>query len=478
MKRILMQAGNDPFNVPTIESTLVRNSIRGNVGNLMYTNSAYRHMSVPGAEIRVDTTHFAELTVADADRINDECDVFVLPMANAFKSKFVPHLHILANLIGRLKVPVVVFGVGAQAKLDYDTAFLKPVDEAVKRFVGAVLDRSASIGVRGEFTQRYLGELGFRDVDVIGCPSVYFRGPGFRMGHPGGQELPEGARIALSTALRLANAELASAVNESVLEQHPGLTYFAQEGRDLQTLYWGDTAVAARQSAPMPDLSSHPLIRTADVCVPLEPHSWMDALTRYDFALGTRIHGNIAALVAGTPAFVLAHDSRTLELSRYHHIPHRVITELDADVDVAGLYAETDYTAFDAHYAEGFQRLLDFMTRNGLRNAYEHGDGGEEYDRKVRAADFPQPFRRSEAESVDDLLFSITLLREQNKAIARQAARAEKKASAQAAHIKRLEAALTAQRESSEKRLRALEAQAKRRLPTTARRLVKRLAPK
>ncbi|MEU1462078.1 polysaccharide pyruvyl transferase family protein [Streptomyces sp. NPDC005727] len=464
--------------MPTIESTLVRNSIRGNVGNLMYTNSAYRHMSVPGAEIRVDTTHFAELTVADADRINDECDVFVLPMANAFKAKFIPHMHILADLIGRLKVPVVVFGVGAQAKLDYDTAFLKPVDEAVKRFVAAVLDRSASIGVRGEFTQRYLGQLGFHDVDVIGCPSVYFRGPGFRMAHSGGQALPEGARIALSTALRLANAELASAINESILKQHPGLTYFAQEGRDLQTLYWGDTSVAARQSTPMPDLSSHPLIRAADVCVPLEPHSWMDALTRYDFAVGTRIHGNIAALVAGTPAFVFAHDSRTLELSRYHHIPHRVITDLEADTDVAGLYAETDYTAFDAHYAEGFQRLLDFMTRNGLRNAYEHGDGGEEYDRAVRAARFPRPFRRSEAENVDDLLFRITMLREQNKAIARQAARAEKKASAQASHIKKLEAALAAQRESSEKRLRALEAQAKQRLPTKARRLVKRLAPK
>ncbi|MGW5370708.1 polysaccharide pyruvyl transferase family protein [Streptomyces sp. NPDC004009] len=127
-------------------------------------------------------------------------------MANAFKSKFIPHMHILADLIGKLRVSVVVFGVGAQAKLDYDTAFLKPVDEAVKRFVGVVLDRSASIGVRGEFTQRYLGELGFRDVDVIGCPSVYFRGPGFRMEHPGGQALPEGARIALSTALRLARA--------------------------------------------------------------------------------------------------------------------------------------------------------------------------------------------------------------------------------------------------------------------------------
>ncbi|MET8584462.1 polysaccharide pyruvyl transferase family protein [Streptomyces collinus] len=478
MKRILMQAGNDPFDVPTLESTLVRNSIRGNVGNLMYTNAAYRHMSVPGARIQVDTTHFAELRTADADRINEECDVFVLPMANAFKVKFVPHLHILADLIGRLKVPVVVFGVGAQARLDYDTEFLKPVDEAVKRFVGAVLDRSASIGVRGEFTERYLRELGFRDVDVIGCPSVYLRGPGYRLDRPGGRTLPDGARIALSTALRLANADHASAVNASILRRYPDLTYFAQEGRDLQTLYWGDTSAAAGRSAPMPDLGSHPLIGSADVCVPLEPHSWTDALAAYDFAVGTRIHGNVAALVAGTPAFVLAHDSRTLELARYHHIPHRVLTETDADVDLADLYAEADHTAFDAHYEDGLRRLLDFMTKNGLENAYDHGDGGQEYDRRVRAARFPRPFRRSDAESAEDLRFRITLLREQNKAIARQAARAEKKATAQAAQIKKLEAALAAQRESSEKRLRALEAQARNRLPTQARRLVKRLAPK
>ncbi|MEF9907683.1 polysaccharide pyruvyl transferase family protein [Streptomyces sp. P9-A2] len=481
MKRILIQAGNNPFNVPTVESTLVLNSIRGNVGNLMYTNAAYKHMSVPGAEIIVDNTHFIDLTTADADRINDECDVFVLPMANAFKSKFVRHMHILADLIGKLKVPVVVLGVGAQATLKYDTEFLKPVDEAVKRFIGAVLDRSASVGVRGEFTQRYLAELGFRDVDVIGCPSTYFHGPKYRMENPFGKTLPAGARIALSTALRLANADLASSINESILKQHPDLTYFAQEGRDIQTLYWGDTSTAARQYTPMPDLGSHPLISSADVCVPLEPHSWIDELTEYDFALGTRIHGNIAALVAGTPAFVFAHDSRTLELSRYHHIPHRIITELDADVNVAELYAETDYSAFNENYDEGFQRLLDFMTKNGLENTYEHGDGGQEYEKGISALDLPQPYRRSDAESKEDLLFRITLLREQNMAVARQAARAEKKAGAQLARIKKLEtqlAELTSQRKSTENRFRALETQTKNHLPAKARRLVKRLASK
>ncbi|GGS86921.1 polysaccharide pyruvyl transferase family protein [Streptomyces griseoviridis] len=483
MKRVLIQAGSHPFDTPTLESTLVRNSIRGNVGNLMYTNAAYKHLSVPGrAEIQVDTKHFIDLTPEDADRINDACDVFVIPMANAFKRKFVPHLHILADVIGKLKVPVVVLGVGAQASLANDTAQLAPVDDAVKRFIGAVLDRSASIGVRGEFTQRYLGELGFADVDVIGCPSVYLRGPGFRMGHAAGGALPDRPRIALSTALRLANSGLAARINEAILRRHPDLTYFAQEGRDLQTLYWGDTSIAAGQQQPMPSLTSHPLIRSADVCVPLEPHSWIDALAGYDFAVGTRIHGNIAALVAGTPAFVFAHDSRTLELSRYHHIPHRALTDLRPDTDVAELYAQTDYTAFDEHYDEGFRRLLDFMTKNGLENAYEHGDGGEAYDKRIAATEFTPPFRRSEAEGKDDLLFRMTLLREQNKETAARAARAEKKAAAQADRIKKLETKLAtvqssaaAKQKALEKRLAALEAQAKKKQSGKARRLVKRL---
>ncbi|MFB8771451.1 polysaccharide pyruvyl transferase family protein [Streptomyces broussonetiae] len=472
MKRILIQAGNDPFSVPTLESTLVRNHIRGNVGNLMYTNAVYKHLYVPGkTTVQVDTTPFAELTVADAARINAECDIFVIPMANAFKKKFVRHLGILADLIKKLKVPVVVIGVGAQATLSYDTEFLAPVNSAVKRFIGAVLDHSASIGVRGEFTKRYLGELGFKDVDVIGCPSVYFRGPDFRMDNPAGRALPENARIALSTALRLANAEHASAINAAILEQYPDLTYFAQESRDLQTLYWGDTSVVGERHAPMPDLGSHPLLRSADVCVPLEPHSWIDVLKEYDFAVGTRIHGNIAALAAGTPAYVFAHDSRTLELAQYHHIPHKVLSEVPADVDVAKLYAETDYSAFNEHYDEGFQRLLAFLTKNGFENTYDHGDGGAEYDRKVAATTFTEPYRRTDDHDQADLLFRMTLLREQ---LVDSTAKAEKKAAAQAARIKKLETQIADQ----EDRISAIEAQVKGGIPGRSRGIMKRLSSK
>ena len=53
----------------------------------------------------------------------------------------------------------------------------------------------------------------------------------------------------------------------------------------------------------------------------LDPWTWMDYLAGFDFAFGTRIHGTITALVSGTPGYLFAHDSRTLELARYFDDP-------------------------------------------------------------------------------------------------------------------------------------------------------------
>src|SRR5690606_33090243 len=54
---------------------------------------------------------------------------------------------------------------------------------AVQRFVSAVLERSGSIGVRGDFTREYLARLGYGDehVDVVGCPSLFRDGEGLRI---------------------------------------------------------------------------------------------------------------------------------------------------------------------------------------------------------------------------------------------------------------------------------------------------------
>ena len=105
-------------------------------------------------------------------------------------------------------------------------------------------------------------------------------------------------------------------------------------GQNMQTLALMLDGKLPGQNTPgwpstgVPVSSKHPLIRENRVRFFLDPKTWFDHLAQYDFSFGTRIHGNIAALLAGTPAVLLAHDSRTLELADYHQIPHRVIDQL------------------------------------------------------------------------------------------------------------------------------------------------------
>ena len=98
----------------------------------------------------------------------------------------------------------------------------------------------------------------------------------------------------------------------------------------------------------------------------VDPWTWMAYLAGFDFAFGTRIHGNITALISGTPGYLFAHDSRTLELARYFDIPHRLMKDVPADVDAAQLYAEADYTALNAGHKARYERIRAFLARHDL----------------------------------------------------------------------------------------------------------------
>ena len=131
-------------------------------------------LSLPQNEI---TSNGYGLELSNVERINESCDVLVLPLANQFRPNFAHRLAVMAKTIRRLKVKVVVVGVGCQTDLDYDFTKLDPIRREVKDFVAAVLDHSSSIGVRGECTAEYLKTLGFKSVEVIGCPSMFMYGP-------------------------------------------------------------------------------------------------------------------------------------------------------------------------------------------------------------------------------------------------------------------------------------------------------------
>ena len=410
MGEILIRAGKDPFTAVSGEATLTQDVFNSNTGNYLFAHSVHKALMtasttvVPNGTLS-ETREATEKTIA---RVNERFDAFVIPLANAFRPEFEHRLANLTSLVRGLTIPVVVVGVGAQARL-HDDMPSTGLDDTVKDFAAAVLERSASIGVRGEFTRDYLARLGFGDahVDIIGCPSLFLHGRDFRLPTATGA-LADDARIALNVTNGVPGlGDLVAGLHA----RHPGLVFVGQDRHDLQVVLWGE------EPGPGIDLSlplhtRHPLYVEDKVRFPLETWSWLDYLRDFDFAVGTRLHGNVAALLAGTPALLLAHDSRTSELAAYHRLPSRPAEDLSASLTARELWEAYDPEPFDAAYPDRFATYLAFLERNGLEHVHTPGNESGEYDARVSATTFPPPLAPLSSRHPEDLASRLRWLRD------------------------------------------------------------------
>jgi len=399
LPRVLLRAGKDPFTVVSPESSLEdypAGVFGKNVGNLVFSDSMHRILSVPGAEV-LPNTFLAEregVTQPYLDNINDSFDHFVVPLANAFRVSFLPNLDLLTQTIKGLKIPTTVVGVGVSGG---GGSLEKDVDEVsddlkrgVKQFVNAVLDRSATIGVRGENTRRFLNRLGYGDdlVDVIGCPSLYRNGRDLRIEK-------RAAAITKDSHFSMNVSPYVGYMGDSSIyhaRKYRNMTYIPQDLETLRLLLWARNP--QKWAAKMPTHVGHPLYEQDRMRFFVDSRTWIDHLATQDFSFGTRIHGNIAALVARTPAVVLVHDTRTQELAEFHEIPFRLVPDLPRNVDAADLYEEADYTAFNNGHNARFENFLSFLKRNGIENVFEEGKANPEYDEAIAALPLPGAVRR------------------------------------------------------------------------------------
>ncbi|MFH9614871.1 polysaccharide pyruvyl transferase family protein [Streptomyces pratensis] len=373
----------------SIEQSLDRDVFATNAGNLIFSDAAHKLLTTPRAAV---FSNGIRTDPSAAARINEEFDAFVVPLANAFRPTFERPLKRMTQLIKKLRIPVVVLGVGAQADLKYDAARLKPMEPTVREFVTEVLNRSASIGVRGEFTEQYLKDMGFRDVEVIGCPSMFMNGETFTL-EKKSESLTTDSMISVNGSHSAVRSHGLDAIIRQAHERYPNLRFIGQNLLEAQLLHWRETSNPIGAQTSMPTHPSHPMYRDGKVRLYIDPATWIDELRAFDFSFGSRIHGNIAALLAGVPSTVLCSDSRTLELCRYFGIPHRKISETPKDVDPAELYDLADFGELVNGHKERFLRFTGFMEKNGLENTFHHGDSGKAFDAQMSGLALPPAVR-------------------------------------------------------------------------------------
>ena len=160
MRKVLIRAGMSPMIYHSPAEVLGCNLVGNNLGNMLFPYSVSRCLMTEDVEIHALTVQ-ERYSEAALRKIDENYDCLVLPFANAFRISFVEELKTVTRLVKGLHIPCIVVGIGAQANLDKlpENAELA---QAAKEFVEAVLEKSAKIGLRGEFTADYLEGLGFR----------------------------------------------------------------------------------------------------------------------------------------------------------------------------------------------------------------------------------------------------------------------------------------------------------------------------
>lgn len=379
MKKYLMRGGISPLDVFSPEKVIKENLIGANSGNLLYAFGVYRTLMTE--DVQIDMDYYGverRYTDQDIDRINEEYDAYICPLADAFRDAFAGKLLKYAHFFTRLKIPCYVIGLGVRAPYEADITQGFPFDEEARKFVKAVLGKSAMLGLRGEKTAEYLKYLGFKeDVDfrAIGCPSMYTFG----------RELPQRA-LRFDSAGNLAQ-DMKLSVNMSSITPEPVLQFlFSQMDRfpehycveqneaELRLLYNGIRYVTHQKGKDtlLPLEYTHPLLAQDRYKVFINVKTWFDFLRGMDMSVGSKLHGNVAGVLSGCPTLFITLDTRMKELVDYHAFPAIPFHQIRPEDRLEDLMAKVDMQSHIKKQGENFDRFVDFLDRNELPHIYQN----------------------------------------------------------------------------------------------------------
>ena len=385
MYKIIMRAHTSPLEAVPSYKVIIKNLIGSNSGNLIFAHSVARIIMTEGTQIDTfrtsDWTDTPEELSKVAEYYNETYDMMILPLANAIRVSFIDDLKLMTKVIRQLTIPCVIIGVGIQTNLEKDLTN-KRLARVTKKFIRSVLEKSAMVGVRGEITGDYLKSLGFipeKDYTVIGCPSLFMYGRNLPV--PMERGLTQRSRVACNSKIQLPQ-NFHDFMYRS-LKAIPDHYYIPQVIEEIRRMYIGLPYPKEFNKNRIPNYFPAGMFSTVykkDRGLAMtNVVSWIEFLSKMDFCFGSRIHGNIAGILAGVPVHIFVSDARIMELVDYHHIPYTMIRDIDDSTNIFEIYERSDHTSvLDGHEAR-FMHFLDFLRVNGVKSVFDAEGNSKHY---------------------------------------------------------------------------------------------------
>lgn len=377
-----------------------------NTGNMVHAGAARRMMSK-----YVEYRQRGEWTDADIERLKSEHSHIVYVTANIIRlgvaaehpsiKELLANQVILAKNIERAGLPVVVFGLGSQSGLN-GPGELTAAPQTI-RLLKVISDHSHKIAVRGAFTAEACVSLGIKNVEVVGCQSMFWhRLPKFSWKLA--ERLTDAAdEVAFNFTDALTEAKL---INQALVRGHDVIG----QQNDTEEKLTTQSPVHATGKADMGEATVFPMTGNAGVRLAFEKglidcgqyecwvkrhffqfrnlDQWLDHMRRYCFSYGTRLHGNIAAMVAGARALWIVHDMRLKEVCDHFRLPWIELKDAQESADIHELFDRADYSACLRIYPDRYRTLFDYVDRSGLPHSLPSPIGAADVPSRGVAADY------------------------------------------------------------------------------------------
>ncbi|MGQ3674878.1 polysaccharide pyruvyl transferase family protein [Xanthobacter sp. TB0139] len=250
---------------------------------------------------------------------------------------------------------IVAISVGLHSK-EYRSDFALSPD--MKYTLERIADRS-TIAVRGNYTAEILSKYGIRNIEVIGCPSVYQ----YPLYQKSFHTILDRSMAAEESGRYTANFRtFYEALSAQEIET---LRYFADNFQGFAE----QTHLRFSEMKPFsePDYDRIRAWISENEKVMFSLSEWVDYCSHYDFSMGSRFHGNVIAFLAGIRSLVIVCDTRTRELAEFFSFPFIEEDEFQANLPVSSYIDRADFTPMISDYHNKIARFHIFLQRNGLR---------------------------------------------------------------------------------------------------------------
>jgi hypothetical protein len=300
-----------------------------NTGNYLIGEGAMRALAPHAKQIPFWHLYNCSRNGDGFEQFNSNFDICVFTCANLLRKGLSADAE--ADVLGKLKMPIVMLGIGQQNRKDLENA----LPEGTKRLLSILKEREHYFLTRGFETKDFLKDQGFSFVQPTGCPSVYFMPDNMR------RALKKLPTVQIGKARTIFSGYLGgnqdAILDANALNPQGAVPQYVIQDEflhfDMQVEPNAEGRVYDSASGTMIGDVAYPgaerLKNPFDLRTFFDTNQWRAWASSMDFNFGRRFHGSIIAMQAGVPSLMVAVDDRMREMLGFTGLPAVDATDLD-----------------------------------------------------------------------------------------------------------------------------------------------------